>query len=66
VRRNKITTIKKRGAAMTLNKFQSGFDQTQTFKSFGAEISVRVEDGREALGINAHKRAATMQPASNA
>jgi len=38
---------------MTLNKFPSGFDQTQAFKSFGAEISARVENGREALGIAA-------------
>jgi|GEM_PF-2553035 len=34
---------------MTLNKFQADFDQTQTYKSFGAEIVTRVENGRAAF-----------------
>jgi len=49
---------------MTLNKFQAGFDQTQTYKAFGAEIAARVENAREALDIAAPKRAVTMQPAA--
>lgn len=51
---------------MTLNKFENGFDQTQTFKSFGAEITARVENGRQALDISAPKRTATAQPANAA
>lgn len=51
---------------MTLNKFQAGFEDTQAFKSFGAEITARVENGREALGITAQARKQTMQPATGA
>ncbi len=52
---------------MTLNKFSNdAFAQTQDSKSFGAAVSARVDQGRDALSITANKRHAAPQTAANA